>query len=636
MSITLAEINDTLKSQKPLLEKTANGIETLAQAVINQQRQSGAAEEARRERIRNTTTTNNVSGIGGILASPGIGIGAALAGAGGLLSGLGSAGAGIGAFFLGLAGAEAIMSKFGNGENLKALLGNLAEGLGAFGTPSILALGGLFAGASLFGAVAGVGKSFRGGLGIAAIGAGIAAFLAEMSIADAAIAKWGGDGSALSTFLQNFAGALNSLTPLSGGALAGLLVSGGLFGAVAGVGKTFAGGFGIAAIGAGIAAFFTSLAAGDWAIDKLGADGSSLKMLIGNLVESISLFTPEAAAVIGGLIAAGGIFGPAMIGAAVGMGGIGTGIGLFFAGIAVGDAGITAMSKLTGGTPGEGFKNLLINTAEGIEAFGNINIDATKVKATADSISSVSGAILTFFGVDTVAKIKGISDELAAGLGKALDAVFGTNFEGEARKGAVERIIESFAPIKNMDIGEIKRIDLFSDAVSGLTESFNQLSKIKAEGITVNLEKMLRGVGALLSAKDALINGKVWDPDPGLFGSQSVLAIDFGKGLKNFTADDMNTIKEGVSKLYTAMSPAILAQSNRVSTPANISDQISGKLKDLYVETIQVKQGLNTPAINIVDASSNVGPTSISSIAPGSTRPSVPKTRNDFGFYGPQ
>lgn len=42
------------------------------------------------------------------------------------------------------------------------------------------------------------------------------------------------------------------------------------------------------------------------------------------------------------------------------------------------------------------------------------------------------------------------------------------------------------------------------------------------------------------------------------------------------------------------------------------------------------------PPINIVDASSNVGPTSISSIAPGSSRPSVPKTRNDFTFYGAQ
>ena len=153
MSVTLAEINNTLKEQKTFLERTANGLDLLARFAQEQHNRAGDAEEERREQkrkesqiIQTQNVQNNVSGVGGILAAPGVGIGAALGGLGALAGGLGTAGVGIGAFFLGLAGAEAIMTKFGNGENLKALLTNLAEGLSAFSGPQFLALGSLFTG----------------------------------------------------------------------------------------------------------------------------------------------------------------------------------------------------------------------------------------------------------------------------------------------------------------------------------------------------------------------------------------------------------------------------------------------------------------------------------------------------------
>ena len=52
--------------------------------------------------------TMNFGGLGGMLAGGGIGLGAV--------------GAGLGAFFTGLAGADAIMNKFGSGDNLKKLM----------------------------------------------------------------------------------------------------------------------------------------------------------------------------------------------------------------------------------------------------------------------------------------------------------------------------------------------------------------------------------------------------------------------------------------------------------------------------------------------------------------------------------
>lgn len=644
MTVTLAEVNDTLKEQKTFLEKAANGLDVLSRIAQAQENRAGDAEEARREQdrvikqnIQNQNVANNVSGVGGILAAPGIGIGAALGGLGALAGGLGSAGTGIGAFFLGLAGAEAIMSKFGNGENLKALLTNLAEGLSAFSGPQFLALGSLFAGASLFGVVAGSG-SFKGGLGIAAIGAGIAAFLVEMSVADAAMKAWGGDGSALTTFMGNLSTALNSLTSVSGGSLGALFAAGGLFGAVAGPVASAKATIGIAAIGAGIAAFFTALAVGDMAISEMQATGASLKTLVGNVVDSISLFTGDAAVAIGALLATGGIFGPGMIGAAVGMGAIGTGIGLFFTGLAAGDAGITAMANLTGGEPGEGFKKLLVNTADGIMALASMNIDNTALTNLSGALMSISGAILTFFASDTVSRLKGLVDELGAGLGDALDTIFGTNFGGEARKGAVERIIDSLAPLSTLKSSDFEQIRSFSTAIDGLTASFTNLSNVKAEGFTVNLEKMLRGVSSLLEMKDVLLNGGDYNPRGfNLFGKD---IISFGPegtgGLNNLTDNQLETIRNGISKLYSAMGVATPAESLRpsggVGVPADLADTISGTLKDLYVETLTVRQGLTTPAVNIVDASTRTGGTTVNAPTIAGGRPRAPMVRNETSF----
>ena len=109
-------------------------------------------------------------GIGGILAGAGVGIGAA--------------GAGIGAFFVGLAGAEAIMQKFGSGDNLKKLLTNLGEGLEAFSAKGFKALGAVLLGGALFGTI---GRGVAAGAGIALVGGGIAAFFTALAASDKAM-----------------------------------------------------------------------------------------------------------------------------------------------------------------------------------------------------------------------------------------------------------------------------------------------------------------------------------------------------------------------------------------------------------------------------------------------------------------
>jgi len=639
-SITLKDINDTLKSNhEESKEENRLAREDLANFLADMQKKM--AEKSRKDQTDATNARlkdlenkresvqskgligNTLSGAG----DAGAGIGA---GIGDIFKGLGLAGAGIGAFFLGLAGAEAIMSRFGDGENLKNLLTNLAAGLGAFGTPSILALGGLFAGAALFGKVAGVGGAFKGGIGIGLIGFGIAAFLTELSVADAIISKFG-DGSSLAILLKNIGDGIGSLTAVgaaglaglfaagglfgaiadpkttgkatigiaaigagislfftalaagdmaiaemgatgtflgnfattiadvidkfsavSGGALAGLFVSGAIFGAIAGPATTAKATIGIAAIGAGIAAFFTALAAGDMAIGAMEATGANLKTLVGNVVDSIMLFTPEAAAVIGGLIgvgaAGGALFAPAMIGATVGMGAIGAGIGFFFAGIGAGDAGISALANLTGAQPGEGFKNLLINTVEGIKKFAELK-DMPDLSGLGDSLKSLSGGLLAFFATDGIAKLGAAGNEVLASIAGVFDSLFGTNVKDDLKKGIIDRLIEGLEPLKNLDPLIITQMDTLGQALDSLVASFTGLGNMDVGDPEAGLTKMLKGVATILAVKDNLINGDVYNG----IGLGNANDIDFGKGLKNFTEDDMATISAGVSRLYAAM-----------------------------------------------------------------------------------
>tara|TARA_R100001510_G_C7650462_1_gene207971 strand:- start:61 stop:1773 length:1713 start_codon:yes stop_codon:yes gene_type:complete len=129
--------------------------------------------------------------------------------------GLAAVGIGLGGFLLGLAGSDKLMQMINGdgGENIKKLLQNLAEGLGAFSTESFVALGALLGTGALFGAIPG-GAAIAGGVavGIAAIGAGIGAFLLALGGVTKFASLFGIDGTALKVLLKNMAEGLNELT----------------------------------------------------------------------------------------------------------------------------------------------------------------------------------------------------------------------------------------------------------------------------------------------------------------------------------------------------------------------------------------------------------------------------------------
>ena len=126
---------NSLKSIKQIMiESQASGAEQKEldreKAIQDQQQQAIFMNmDDNLEKIADVLGSSGGSGSGGGLLGSlgGSGLGALLAGGG---VGLGAAGAGLGAFFMGLAGAEAIMQKFGSGDNLKNLLVNFFVCLG--------------------------------------------------------------------------------------------------------------------------------------------------------------------------------------------------------------------------------------------------------------------------------------------------------------------------------------------------------------------------------------------------------------------------------------------------------------------------------------------------------------------------
>jgi len=118
---------------------------------------------------------------------------------------MGFFGAGIGAFFSGLALGDKGMSLLNtDGSALKNMMVSLGEGLNAFSGTSLVALGGLIAFGSAFGAAAAVGLPL--------LGTGLSLFFGAFDLAALA----GIDGSGLGTMLGNLATGLAPLSELNG------------------------------------------------------------------------------------------------------------------------------------------------------------------------------------------------------------------------------------------------------------------------------------------------------------------------------------------------------------------------------------------------------------------------------------
>lgn len=126
-------------------------------------------------------------------------------------------------------------------------------------------------------------------------------------------------------------------------------------------------GVGIAALGVGIGGFFAGLALGGSVVSAIGGTTGARDMMI-NLAEGLKAFDGDSFLKFSALLAGGALFGAATGlkskgGAMLGMGAVGAGIGLFFSGLAVGGA----LGDMIGNS--EGIKEMMVNFAEGLQAF---------------------------------------------------------------------------------------------------------------------------------------------------------------------------------------------------------------------------------------------------------------------------
>jgi hypothetical protein len=462
---------------------------------------------------------------------------------GGLMDGiLAVVGVGLGvAGFLGvMSGVDALAGALGTGDNLKSLMQNLAEGLGAFSGPGMIALGTLLGAGAIFGAVSPV-VAGKAALGMTAIGAGLGGFFAGLALGDAGAGFLNSDGSTIKALMVNLAEGLGAFEGPGMIALGTLLGAGAIFGAVSPVVAGQAA-LGMTAIGAGLGGFFAGLALADKGSSMLNSDGSTIKALMVNLAEGLGAFEGPSMIALGGLLAAGALFGtvgtPVAAGmAALGMTAIGLGLGGFFAGIAVADKGISFM--VGDGEPGATIKTLMVNMGAGLGGMfdGVKDITMEDIGKLPLAAAAASGAMLAIAGASGITAILG-------GLTKIVDFFSGgTN--------PMEFVMEIGEKADDVDAG--------AKAIERVAEALKRLSGLDVS-IKSNFKDFAEDLKKSVPIFEAAING-----DDGGW---------FGKDIKGLMSEDVDY--EGAAQRIKTLRESINGDIN-----ASIKLDVSTKIADL-------------------------------------------------------
>ena len=279
----------------------------------------------------------NIGGIGALAAIGALGA-AALKGVGGIAL----LGAAIPAFFGALsAGDKALGWLDGsyNYENIKKAAIGFSDMILSLPKDTFVVLGGIMG----LGAIGGT----RGAAGIAALGAAIPAFFGALGLGEHGLKWLNADFNfpKLKAAMTGFSDAILSLKPEAMAALGGIISAGGIAAILSRNPASFA--IGIGAIGAGIAAFFVGLGAGDAALTWLGADFSGIAKATKGFSDAVGNLDAKSGATLLALFGAGAILGKITTAKQkasfiMGMGAMGVGITAFLAPFALVD-GITAL-----------------------------------------------------------------------------------------------------------------------------------------------------------------------------------------------------------------------------------------------------------------------------------------------------
>ena len=400
------------------------------------------------------------------------------------------------------------------------------------------------------------GSSFGGlagtAAGLGALGLGIGAFFGGLAAGDAALSYMDTDMSGLKKAMVGLGEAFEA-TPTKGLLAMGvLLTAGGAMGALLGPGGSMKAGFGMFMLGAGIGGFFAGLAAGSAGIDVLNTDGSGLKSMMQNVGEGLAAFVgdPGALAALGGLLAAGALFGQAP-GAAVkgtlGIGLIGLGIGAFFAGIATGSKAIQLL-----GADGSGIRNVMVNTAEGLSALANVK-NYSNLLAFLPAAASVTAGMALLLGSEGLSSVgKGVANLLGIG--------------GNGEETVYESLAKGLNELMSVDYSNITELAAAGDAVEGLGLGFQALAETDFSDMTNNLEELGDAAGFMIPLLERMWQGGEFKVESSALGFDTSKEYNFGRGLRSIPIKHISKTFEVAGQIGTQ------PNAERAQTIANNTD----------------------------------------------------------------
>lgn len=466
----------------------------------------------------NTFSSNLGAGAGSAVASVGAGLGAGL----GILSSIAGVGIGIAGFLTAMAAADAAIGMFGDGSNLKALMGNIAEGLAAFSSRDLTALGALLTGTVLFSSFANISSIVKAPVGLTAIGLGIGGFFTGLALGDSLGSMTGNNLAGFSEKMKNLSEGLAALSAADLGTLGVLLGSSALFGAAAGPVKSLKAATGMTLLGAGIGGFFAGLS---FAGGLPGDNGKNLKDTMINLGAGLKAFDPVHLAALGTLMGAGGALGATggvgkSIASATGMGMMGLGIGAFIAGIAA-----PADLAQWAGSDGSGIKIMMTNIGEGLRALDPAHLAALATMMTASGILGSTDGVMSAAGAATSMGLIGLGiGAFIAGIAAPGDLAQWAGADGSGIKIMMTNIGDG---LRALDPAHLTALATMMTA-SGILGSTDGV--MSAAGAATSMGLIGLGIGAFIAGIAAPGDLAQW---LGADGSGiKIMMTNIGEGLK--------------------------------------------------------------------------------------------------------
>jgi hypothetical protein len=488
--------------------------------------------------------------------------------------GLGAMGIGISAFLGGLIAGDALIagaaSVFGTDLNftgMKNALTGFSDMISSITPEAQVALGALIVG----GAAAGIlgKKPTDVGLGMTALGAGIAGLFLGLAVGDVGMTWLKSDFTAIATAMKGFDTAIGNLSIESITALGALLATGFAIGKLTNTKTKVDLVAGVGALTAGIAAFFAGFALMDAAARKLG-EGNSASTLIKNFSEAIGYLDEKSMIALGGMLAIGGLFGavsPALAAkAAVGMGLIGVGIGAFFVGI---DA-ISGLGSAVG-LDGSATKLLINNMSDGLKSMAEI--DGDKLAKVGRALLPASAGIAAFFATDTLGAIKSTA-------GDFVNFLFG----GDGKDNKFQKIVDALKPLEGID----------ADKMGGLNKILPDLERLGNVNIQDGLgQKIMKFAQGLLHAipplELALYGGTIKAGTVSFKKDQQIKGLanggqQFDKAIANLTKlTNPNAAGQNANKSNTSADNSVDLKPTNIESLQNSIDALTAQIAKIPV-----------------------------------------------------